>query len=122
MKFVQYLTIILSLIILPQVTFGETRGHSSYSDKEVSQISRILMIKKACDLHVPEYYLNNMMAYANWRGRHGSVILEIEDDPAYINELEDFRNKLGLMTAQQISETLMECEKVTDRLNANGRG
>ncbi|NOX43796.1 MAG: hypothetical protein GXP19_08720 [Gammaproteobacteria bacterium] len=117
MKLLQYLIICILLFILPQVIFGETKDNGTYSDEEMNKINHILIIKKACDLHIPEYYLNTMEVYARWREKHNSIIQDIENHPAYINELGEFRNKLNLMTPQQLSETLMSCKKISDRLN-----
>ncbi len=121
MKLAQYLILSIFLIILPQVIFGESGNSESYSDEEIRQINYILIIKKACDLHVPDYYFNTIKNYTSWREKHSSVIQEIENGPAYSNELEKFKNNLKIMTAQQINKILEGCNVIADRLNESNR-
>ncbi len=121
MKLAQYLILSIFLIILPQVIFGESGNSESYSDEEIRQINYILIIKKACDLHVPDYYFNTIKNYTSWREKHSSVIQEIENGTAYANELEKFKNNLKIMTAQQINKILEGCNVIADRLNESNR-
>ena len=121
MKFAQHLTLGILLVILPQAIFGKPENSSLYSEEEVRQINYILIIKKACDLHVPEYYFNTMKNYTSWRGKHSAVIQEIEHSPAYSNELEKFKNNLKIMTAQQISKILEGCNVIADRLDESSK-
>jgi len=121
MKLAQYLMLSLFLVTLPQAIFGEPGNSSSYSNEEVRQINYILIIKKACDLHVPEYYFNTIKNYTSWRDKHSAIIQEIENSPAYSSELEKFKNNLKIMTAQQISRILEGCNLIADRLNENSK-
>lgn len=121
MKLAQHLTLGILLVILPQAIFGKPDNSRLYSEEEVRQINYILIIKKACDLHVPEYYFNTIKNYTSWRDKHSAIIQEIEHSPAYSNELEKFKNNLKIMTAQQISKILEGCDLIADRLNETSK-
>ena len=121
MKLAQFLMVSIFLGILPQTIFGEPENSGLYSNEEVRQINYILIIKKACDLHVPEYYFNTIKNYTSWREKHSAIIQEIENSPAYSRELEKFKNNLKIMTVEQISKILEGCNLIADRLNESSK-